>query len=210
MELDFISYAKILNFWKNFKIQKFLIIVGYFLVILLFTIVVTTAIFSSGRPFNNKLFAITSGSMRPKIPMGSLVFVEPQKRYQIGDVITFRSEDRIVSHRIVSVNSRGEAKTKGDANNEADRQIIKNDQILGQVVFSVPRLGRLLMLLKTKVGVILLVVLPGAILIWQEINLLVKALGSKRSIVGLKTSHLSAKFCHQTKPHRHHKQATWG
>lgn len=107
--------------------------------------------------------------MRPSIPMGSLVLVKPQQKYQIGEVITFRDSNRIISHRIVSVNSRGEAKTKGDANNEVDRQIIKNDQILGRVTFSAPRLGRLLMLLKTKVGVILLVVVPGAILIWQEI-----------------------------------------
>lgn len=139
------------------------------MVVVGFTIIICLTIFSSGGPFNNRLFAITSGSMRPKIPMGSLVLVEPQKKYRVGEVITFRADDRIISHRVVSINNRGEAKTKGDANSEADRQIIKNDQILGQVVFSVPKLGRLLMLLKTKIGVVLLVVVPGAVLIWQEI-----------------------------------------
>jgi len=161
--------SKYIDFLKQPKIQRILKVAGYLLVVVGFTIIISLAIFSSGRPFSNRLFAITSGSMRPKIPMGSLVMVEPQNTYKVGDVIAFRDEKRIVTHRLVSVNSRGEAKTKGDANNEADRQIIKSDQIIGQVVFSMPRLGRLLMLLKTKVGVILLVVLPGAVLIWQEV-----------------------------------------
>lgn len=206
MKANINIFTKIISFFQQPKISQILRVTGYLFVVVGFTIIIVLTIFSSGRPFSNRLFAITSGSMRPQIPMGSLVFVKPQQRYLIGEVVTFREGSRIISHRIVSVNSRGEAKTKGDANNKADQRIIKNDQIIGQVVFSVPRLGRLLLLLKTKVGVILLVVLPGAVLIWQEINLLVKALGSKRSNVGPKTFHVSAKLCHRAKSLPRHKQ----
>ena len=164
------------NLFKQTKIHRVFKVMGYLLVVVGFTIVISLAIFSQGQPFSNRLFAITSGSMRPKIPMGSLVLVKPQNTYKVGDVITFRDEKRIVSHRIVSVNSWGEVKTKGDANNEADRLPIKSDQIIGQVVFSLPRLGRLLMLLKSKIGVVLLVVLPGSVLIWQEIMSVIKYL----------------------------------
>lgn len=176
IKLNLVIFKEITHFIKNPKIERIFKAAGYLLVVIGFTIIISLAIFSSGRPFSNKLFAITSGSMRPEIPMGSLVLAKPQKKYRVGEVITFREGSRIISHRIVSINSRGEAKTQGDANNQTDRQTIKNNQIIGRVIFNVPRLGRLLMLLKTKVGVVFLVVLPGAVLIWQEIIGVVKYL----------------------------------
>lgn len=123
-----------------------------------------------------RVFTITSGSMRPKIPMGSLILIKPQNSYVVGDVVTFRDGQRLVTHRIFAELPDSRFQTRGDANTAADRLAITKEQILGQMVISIPRLGRLLMLLQTKVGVVLLVVLPGATLIWKEINLLTKTL----------------------------------
>lgn len=165
---------KFFNFFKQPKIRWILRVTGYLLVVVGFTIIIILTIFSSGRPLNSKLFAITSGSMRPKIPMGSIVLVKPQNNYRVGDIIVFQDDQRLVTHRISSKLPDDLLQTKGDANNEADRFQISKDQIIGRVIFTIPRLGRLLMLLQTRAGIILLVVLPGAILIWQEILLAYK------------------------------------
>lgn len=177
--ISFISVVqKIISFLKQFKIRRIFKVVGYLLAAFGFVLIVSLTIFSSRQPFSHRLFAITSSSMRPEISMGSLVLVKPQNRYRVGDVITFRDGKRLVTHRILFELPDSQFQTKGDANSTSDRLPIAKDQIIGRVAFSIPRLGRLLMLLKTKIGVILLVVVPGAMLIWQEINLLLRILGN--------------------------------
>lgn len=177
--------SKSVNFLKQPEIRRIFRVSRYLLVVFGFTIIITLTIFSSGRPFSNRLFAITSGSMRPKIPMGSLVIVKSIDDYKVGDVITFRDGQRLVSHRILVKLPEDQFQTKGDANTAPDRLSVSQDQIFGRVAIVVPRLGRLLMLLKTKIGVILLVVLPGAILIWQEIYLLIKTLNDSSNRTNL-------------------------
>ena len=91
-------------------------------------------------------FVVMSGSMEPAIPVGSLVAVVPAlpEAVGIGDVITYRLPDRLVTHRVVAVASADGAPvftTKGDANLDPDPAPIRPVRSLGRVVTTVPAIG---------------------------------------------------------------------
>ena len=74
-----------------------------------------------------QLLTVVSGSMRPTLPLGSLVVVVPRDAaaVRVGDVITFSppGENRTVTHRVVDVQGSGtelRVHTRGDANPVAD------------------------------------------------------------------------------------------
>ncbi|MCP5028118.1 MAG: signal peptidase I, partial [Actinomycetia bacterium] len=68
---------------------------------------------------------ITTGSMRPTAPPGSLVIAQPVSDVAIGDVVIMRRDGRAtITHRIVDLERNGAgapfAITRGDANSEVD------------------------------------------------------------------------------------------
>ena len=126
-------------------------------------------------PGNYKVFTVMSGSMSPKIPAGSLIFVKPLGDYEIGDVITRRTKDPkiTITHRIVSkeeLEGKIAFETKGDANNTPDGEKFTKDGIVGKVFLSVPFLGYPVSYAKTTPGIILLIIIPAVIIIYDEIN----------------------------------------
>ena len=50
-----------------------------------------------------RLLTVMSGSMEPAFKMGSLIFVRPSQSYQVGQVVTRKTDnpDRTITHRIV-------------------------------------------------------------------------------------------------------------
>lgn len=93
-----------------------------------------------------QMFSVETGSMYPEYPKDALVLVkkvEPQT-LKNGDVITFvlNEEGALATHRIVEVDSQNsQFYTKGDANNSRDPRPVIWDNIVGQVVFGIPKLG---------------------------------------------------------------------
>jgi signal peptidase I len=57
---------------------------------------------------------VTTPSMYPTIPPGSLVFIQKKPRYQVGDVIEFHGNGLIFMHRIIKIGKTGDITTKGD------------------------------------------------------------------------------------------------
>ena len=127
-----------------------------------------------------KVLAVRSGSMEPAINTGDAIIVEPLKpEHQIkeGDVITFRvadAPDMLITHRvigIVSVNGEPAAYvTKGDANDAPDLTPVSRAQIVGIQRWRIPYYGYLSEFMRTKTGVISLVIVPGVLLIALEIR----------------------------------------
>jgi len=105
---------------------------------------------------------VTSGSMEPALSPGDVVLVQPRDTAALEpmDIITFRADDGSrVSHRIVDkgADARGTSfVTKGDANEEADGDVVDARNVVGQVHFSVPRVGYLIAWARTPLGLILL------------------------------------------------------
>lgn len=92
-------------------------------------------------------YAVTSGSMEPAIPLGSMVYsaqTEPST-LEAGDIIVFgdnEAGDEPITHRVVENRvGDGEVITKGDANEQNDLNPVIYANILGKVQFHVPVLG---------------------------------------------------------------------
>lgn len=88
-----------------------------------------------------KPVVVMSGSMEPAIGTGSLAFIDTGDREVFkGDVISFRSGDLMVTHRVIEITNDG-YRTKGDNNDTADIGIVKDSDVEGKILFSIPGAG---------------------------------------------------------------------
>ncbi len=146
--------------------------------LLFFAIIITavgiTLLSRNTRIFGWQLLIVQSGSMAPTIPTGSLVFTAKQSSYDIGDIVAYRhpSSNSLITHRIVEKSS-PESQTyilRGDANPTADQAPIALDNVQGKAMTYLPFVGFLFAFLQTPLGVISVIVIPGAILIYEELR----------------------------------------
>ena len=166
---------------KTAKENKLWRVITYIIytIVVIFALLAISAKFSIG---GIKLLVVKSGSMEPTIKTGSLVIDKSQTEYQIGEIVTFRNLDHpneTLTHRIVSEDIQDDLKlftTKGDANEDADALTLSQDKILGRVVFQLPYLGYLVAFTRTWPGVIILIIIPATIIIYDEAGKLKKEL----------------------------------
>lgn len=152
---------------------------------LLFVLIVILGglIFLSGRSDIQgwRILIVKSGSMEPTIKTGSVIAVQKQSDYQKGDVVTFGPTTRpelLITHRIIDVTEKNGEKyiqTKGDFNASADQELTPMKAVVARHRFSVPYIGYLIGFAQTQLGVVVLIVIPGTILIYDELMNLKKA-----------------------------------
>lgn len=106
---------------------------------------------------------VTTGSMEPTLPAGSVVLVHAQGDYEVGDIISFRREGAVVTHRIME-KAEGGFRTAGEANNVADSGTVAPEDVLGRVILCLPWLGRLILALRGPVGILALAAGGGILL----------------------------------------------
>lgn len=98
--------------------------------------------------FGYTTFNITSGSMEPTIHVDDYVFVKiNNKKIKKGDIITFKNNNNIITHRVVKIDN-DTITTKGDSNNVNDEPI-KRKEIIGKVVHIGHEYGVYLKVIKT-------------------------------------------------------------
>ena len=131
-----------------------------------FTLVFVVAIFALAillvgvRLFGLTPYTVLSGSMEPKIHVGSLIYVvdvDPAD-LQVGDTLTFKHSGNTVTHEIVEIIEAENPQdrlfvTQGLTNNITDGQIPVSD-IIGKPVFTIPLLGYVAVYIQTPVGII--------------------------------------------------------
>lgn len=128
---------------------------------------------------------VQSGSMSPTVPTGSVVVVQPTDEYEVGDIITFGEDTRSevpTTHRIVDIEViEGEYRytTKGDANEDSDAQSITEDEIVGKMLISIPFLGYILDFARQPAGFLILVLIPAAIVVFDELQTIYTELQKK-------------------------------
>lgn len=136
-----------------------------------------------------RFFAVESGSMRPLIEEGDLIVVKTQNTgYNIGDIITFKfkgSNNRVNNtHRIVDIHTDNDGSkeyiTKGDFNSVIDVDPVTEDRIVGKYVFGIPYLGYPIRFVQTVPGLILLIVIPSTVLIYEEIQNIKRELNKRK------------------------------
>jgi len=147
--------------------------VFYYIILTILVIIAgLTAISNLKIPGNYKLLVAMSGSMEPSVKTGSIFVVKPQSHYQPGDIITFydqKNSKSYVTHRLVQVSDNNQFITKGDANSNTDTKTVNQGQILGKTVFTIPQLGFLVNYSKTTQGLIITIIIPAVIIIYNEL-----------------------------------------
>lgn len=96
--------------------------------------------------FPIKPIAIASGSMEKELYVGDVVIVKKCNANDIvnGDIIQYQMKGYTVIHRVIEKKQKnGEYyfTTKGDNNPSEDKESVKEDQVLGKVIFKVKYLG---------------------------------------------------------------------
>lgn len=114
------------------------------------------------------LFAVRTGSMTPTITPRSAVLVH-EGDYHVGQVVSFRHDGGVITHRLVDIKEDGTVVTKGDANRTPDPFIVHRSDIIGGVVAAPPQLGYWLVFLKDPAGAGSLVLgLVATRLLWSS------------------------------------------
>ncbi|PIP62189.1 signal peptidase I, partial [Candidatus Roizmanbacteria bacterium CG22_combo_CG10-13_8_21_14_all_38_20] len=129
-----------------------------------------------------------SGSMQPAIHEGSLILTEKKDIYSIGDVIAYKLDKEVVTHRIFAYHNTASGEryiTKGDANNVADPNPVNYPNILGRQIKQIPWLGYLVSFTKQPLGFILLIIIPSTVIVYQEL------VGLKQHLFKKKIAHLA-------------------
>lgn len=119
--------------------------------------------------------AVLSGSMEPDLRVGGVVVSKPVEpgEISVGDIIVYRSGETLTTHRVIEViNQPGEFSllTKGDANEDPDMSPVPASSVVGKVFFDLPYLGYLAAFVKTRLGFLLAILLPGLGIISLELK----------------------------------------
>ena len=99
--------------------------------------------------FKYQTIVIGSNSMKPKIVKGDVVLVErlndkEKKELKIGDILIFKNQNKIISHRIYNIIERNNDRyyiTKGDANEKPDAGATETKNVIGVVRLRFKKIG---------------------------------------------------------------------
>ncbi len=142
--------------------------------LLLLAALALAAAFTGVRLFGLTPYTVTSGSMEPVYPVGSILYVRKAdpRDVRIGEAITFTlSGTAVATHQVWAVE--GETfRTQGIANRDSEGNILHDavpvpfDALIGKPVACIPRLGFVYQAIRTPVGLWSLVFLgAGACLV---------------------------------------------
>lgn len=151
-----ISFKVVKMALKSFKIIKKCIFWLIFSVFLLFFIVFCYFIFCKIILKQNYVsmfgyggVVAVSNSMSPEIQVDDFLLIKKLNNYQVGDIVAFECDNKIITHRIAEVTDNGII-TKGDQNTQNDSSI-SQEQILGKVVGVNNALGTIIFFVKSPI-----------------------------------------------------------
>ena len=112
---------------------------------------------------------VLTGSMSGTIEPDDFIITHKQSDYTVGDIVMYQTGGTPVTHRIVSESDKG-YRTKGDANNTDDGTDIPKENVVGKVVLVIPKIGAVIRLVRTPIGMLSL--FAAIILITELPNLI--------------------------------------
>lgn len=135
---------------------------------------------------------VQSDSMSPTFDQGDLIVIKTcdASKLQVGDIVTFHTiidnQYALNTHRIESIdelNGMRSFTTKGDNNDVADTHIISDGDIVGQYVFKIPGMGKVMDFLSSTWGFLIVIVLPMLLFfIYQVYHLVIVGMNLKRAM----------------------------
>lgn len=109
-----------------------------------------------------KNFVILSGSMEDTLNIGDIIFIKDKSEIKNGDIISYREKQAVITHRVIDIiEQNGEIfyKTKGDANETIDKELVSIDEIEGIYCFKIAKMGTIIMFLQSKTGIMTFLVI---------------------------------------------------
>ncbi|MGG5462976.1 signal peptidase I [Clostridium sp. B9] len=151
--------------------KKFGNIIYYILIGVLVLILINNFMSKSDAIFKAvgfRTYTILSGSMEPTINTGDLAVVRSAEvnEVEVGDIITFKYDGNVVTHRIIEKNEEGFI-TKGDNNNAEDTEVVTASDLIGKVLFRIPFLGYVTIFLAKPIVISGLVFLIALSVLWD-------------------------------------------
>lgn len=134
---------------KKFNKYKILNILVICLFALLVLNLITTKSDKMFKLIGFRSYTVLSGSMEPKFYPGDIVITQHKDKadIKVNDIVTYQdNEGVIITHRIIEETNEGYI-TKGDNNNVNDADVLKEESIIGEVKFSIPKVGYVMNLL---------------------------------------------------------------
>ncbi len=156
---------------KKFDKSKIVNIVVICIVAILALNLMTTKSDKLFKLIGFRSYTVLSGSMEPEFYPGDLVITQHKDKadIKVNDIVTYRdNEGIIITHRIIEETNEGYI-TKGDNNNVKDADILKDQDIIGEVKFSIPKVGYVMNFLSNpKVVAIEMVLLAAFIFFYYR------------------------------------------
>ena len=150
------------------QIKKALKTIAFILIIFAVTWIGLRIVLGTETPF----FIVASGSMTEALNVGDIIIVRDSGKFNEvneGKIIVFYSPantNQVIVHRVKSVVTEKDQiglVTKGDSNLSADSWIVKEENYIGEVIVSIPKLGKILRIIEPPinygVAVILLILI---------------------------------------------------
>lgn len=115
-----------------------------------------------------RVFVVTSNSMQPTLRVGDVLLAKSQEHYNLEDIISFNSDNAVVTHRIVKIQSTVEASmknfdytffTKGDSNEMIDMKPVSSREVIGKIIFILPYIGLVILGLQSRIAGVLFVII---------------------------------------------------
>jgi signal peptidase len=135
---------------------------------------------------------VETGSMSPTFDEGDLIIIRTcnPANLKAGDVITFHTiinnEYALNTHRIESISDVNGVRsyvTKGDNNELSDTHTIADGDIVGRYVFRIAGAGKVMDLLSSSTGFLVIIVLPMVLFfIYQVYHLIMVSINLKKAI----------------------------
>jgi len=130
---------------KKYVSSRVLSTVIIFLILYIVVMYGVPHVFGVEKPF----MIVVSSSMEPTLHVNDLIIVSHvnPRNIKVGDIIVFRSPiepNMLIVHRVIEVIEKNGVlmfKTKGDNNPVPDPWVVKENYVIGKVIFSIPYIG---------------------------------------------------------------------
>lgn len=111
---------------------------------------------------------VQTGSMEPNVPVGTLIIIQEQDAYEVGDVITYIDyQNRSITHRIIDIQD-DMITTQGDHNSAAD-PVFQDVAIIGKMQYMFVGVGPVLEFIQQPIIIMLLLCLLVLSVIWDAV-----------------------------------------
>ncbi len=117
---------------------------------------------------------VLSGSMRPYLEPGDMIIDKAvsTESIKVGDVITYRDNGSIVTHRVMEIiteNGSHHFVTRGDANNTEDIKPVRENALIGKVMFKIPYGGYVARFVRSPIGLMIFIIIPVALMLVGDV-----------------------------------------